>query len=77
MKGLKIVLVVTVAFIVFHFMFGWSWRETLLAPAVLAVFFLALSAYEIVTGKRGLERMAARPSNPETATSRPKDDRVQ
>jgi hypothetical protein len=57
MRGIKAVLLVTVLFVVFHFAFHWTWRETLLAPTVLAVFFLALAVYELVTGKRRLEKM--------------------
>jgi membrane protein implicated in regulation of membrane protease activity len=74
MRGLKTFLIVTAAFVVFHFAFGWSWRETLLAPAVLLVLFLALSAYEIVVGKRRSARMTPPRPNPEAVVSRPKDD---
>jgi hypothetical protein len=49
MKALPIV---TVSFVIFHFVFGWTWRQTLLLPFVLLVFFLALAAYEMVVGKR-------------------------
>jgi len=76
MRGLKTLLIVTMAFVVFHFVFGWSWRETLLAPAVLLIFFLALSAYEIVVGKRRSGTMTPPPPNPEAVVSSPKDHGV-
>jgi hypothetical protein len=57
MRGIKAVLLVTALFVIFHFAFHWTWRETLLAPAALTVFFLILAVYELVTGKRRLEKM--------------------
>ena len=39
MLGTKTVLIVAVIFVVFHFAFHWTWRETLLPPVVLLVFF--------------------------------------
>jgi hypothetical protein len=50
--GLKIVVVVTVLFVIFHFTLGWSWRQTLLVPEILLVLLWGLAVYEFVIGKR-------------------------
>jgi sugar phosphate permease len=52
MRGLNTTLIVTVAFVIFHFVFHWPWRQTLLVPAILLVFFSLLCLYEMVTGKQ-------------------------
>ena len=51
MLGTKTVPIVTVLFVVFHFAFHWTWRETLLPPVLLLIFFLALALYKLVTSK--------------------------
>jgi hypothetical protein len=57
MLGTKTVLIVAVIFVVFHFAFHWTWRETLLPPVVLLVFFLALALYRAVAYKPRSEKM--------------------
>jgi hypothetical protein len=52
LKGLSTIPAVTAVFLVFHFTLHWIWRQTLLVPMILAIFFPALSVYEFVTRTR-------------------------
>ena len=52
MLGTKVVLIIAVLSVIFHFTLHWTWRETVAAPAALLTFYLVLTIYELVTGKR-------------------------
>jgi hypothetical protein len=52
MLGTKVVLIISVLSVIFHFTLHWTWRETIAAPAALLTFYLFLTIYELVTDKR-------------------------